>query len=109
MLIQILHIATLSEVDAPRVPEGPLHNSSDRLIYFAHMSSRHLLVSKFLFTVSKFVRVFNKKSFTPRRGEQILWHRTDFSFNSNLSESVCPHFLRVHETTSPKNYGVFHP
>src|SRR5262249_4598823 len=78
----------LSEVDAPRVPEVPLHNSSDRLKYFAHMPSRHLLVSKFLFSVYKFVRVFNKESFTPLRGEQILWDRTHFSNEPMLRASV---------------------
>jgi hypothetical protein len=52
------------------------------------MSSRHLLVSKFLFSVYKFVRVFNKKSFTPLRGEQILWDRTDFSNEANAERSL---------------------
>jgi hypothetical protein len=42
-------------------------------------------VSKFLFSVYKFVRVFNKKSFTPLRGEEILWDRTDFSNEPMLS------------------------
>src|SRR5262249_39913403 len=93
MLIQILHIAPLSEVDAPRVPEGPLHNSCDRLKYFGHMSSRHLLVSKFLFSVYKFVRVFNKKSFTPLRGEQILCDRTDFS-NEPMLSALCSRVCR---------------
>src|SRR5262249_51813860 len=61
MLIQILHISPLSEVDAPRVPEGPLHNCSDRLIYFAHMSSRHLLRPNFSLLSLNLSGFVNKK------------------------------------------------
>src|SRR5262245_63652585 len=61
MLIQILHIAPLSEVDAPRVPEGPLHNCSDRLIYFAHMSSRHLMYPNFSLVFLNLSAFVNKK------------------------------------------------
>src|SRR5215813_4616230 len=48
------------------------------------MSSRHFLCPNFSLVSLNLSGFVNKKSFTPLRGEQILWDRIDFSIDSIL-------------------------